>query len=46
MYNILVKNPEGKNTGISKFFLNDKEIAEKRVILSDDGKIYNIEIVM
>jgi len=46
MYNILVKNPDGKNIGVKTFLLNDVEIAEKRVLLQDDGKIYNIEILM
>ena len=46
MYNIVVKNPENKNTGVKKFFVNDNEIEEKRILLIDDGKIYNIEIIM
>lgn len=46
MYNIIVKNPEGKNTGVKKFLLNDREILEKKVLLQDDGRIYNIEIIM
>ena len=46
MYNIIVKNPEAKNIGVSKFFLNDEEINEKKVLLQDNGKIYNIEIIM
>ena len=46
MYNIIVKNPEGKNTGVKKFLLNDREISEKKVLLQEDGKIYNIEIIM
>ena len=46
MYNIIVKNPEGKNTGVKKFLLNDREISEKKVLLQDDGRIYNIEIIM
>lgn len=46
MYNIFVRNPDGKNTGVKKFLLNDNEIAEKRILLQDDCKIYNIEIIM
>ena len=46
MYHIVVKNPEGKNTGVKKFLLNDEEIAEKKVLLQDDCKIYHIEIIM
>ena len=44
VYNIKVKNIAGKNTGISKIFLNEKEI--KEINLIDDGNIYNIEILM
>ena len=46
MYNIKVKNKSGKCTGISQFFVNDLEVKDKKVFLQDDGKIYNIEIVM
>lgn len=45
-YNILVKNPNGKCTGVSKFFVNGLEVKEKKVLLQDDCKIYNIEIIM
>lgn len=46
LYNIKVKNIYGKNTGVNKFLLNDKELDNKEVPLLDDGKIYNIEIFM
>ena len=46
MYNIKVKNKNAKNTGVEKFLLNGEEIKEKKVLLQDDGKIYNIEIIM
>ena len=46
MYNIKVKNPNGKMTGVSKFFVNEREIKDKRIFLQDDGRIYNIEVVM
>ena len=46
MYNIKVKNKNGKNTGVEKFLLNGEEITEKRILLVDDGKIYNIEIIL
>ncbi|MBR2289815.1 MAG: hypothetical protein IJ867_04270 [Clostridia bacterium] len=46
MYNITVKNPDGKNAGVKKFLVNDLEIPEKKILLQDDGKIYNIEIIM
>lgn len=46
MYNITVKNPDNKNTGVKTFLLNDTEIPEKKILLQDDGKIYSIEIIM
>ena len=46
MYNIIIKNPNGKNTGVERFLLNDIEIPEKKILLQDDCKIYNIEIIM
>lgn len=46
MYNIKVKNKNGKCTGVEKFLLNEVEVPDKQVFLQDDGKIYNIEIIM
>ena len=46
VYNIKVKNENGKNTGIEKFIVNGKEIEEKQIALNGDGKIYEIEIKM
>lgn len=46
MYHIIVKNPDGKNTGVKRFLLNDTEIIEKRIFLQDDCKICHIEIIM
>ena len=46
MYNIKVKNPNGKSTGISKFLVNGKEQEEKQIKLVDDGNVYDIEIYM
>lgn len=46
MYNIKVKNKNCKNTGVTKFIVNDVENFDKKVLLKDDGKIYNIEIIM
>ncbi len=45
-YNIKVKNPDKKNIGVSKFLVNGEEIKDKKILLVDDGKIYNIEIIM
>ncbi len=44
IYNIKVKNPNGKNTGIEKIFINGRE--EKEINLTDDEQIYEIEILM
>ncbi len=46
IYNIKVKNPNARNTGVSKFILNNNEIIEKNILLQNDGKINNIEIIM
>jgi len=46
IYNVKVKNENGKNTGVSKFYLNGKNIEEKQVYLNGDGGIYEIEIEM
>jgi len=46
VYNIKVKNLEGKNTGISKFIFNGKEIEEKQINLEDNGMTNEIEIIM
>ena len=46
IYNISVKNSNGKNTGVEKFILNGNEIKDKKIPLCDDGRIYNIQIFM
>ena len=46
IYNIKIKNPNEKNTGVSNFIVNGKEIEEKQIKLQNDGKVYNIEIYM
>lgn len=46
IYNIKVKNPNAKNTGIQTFILNGQEIPEKQIKLIDNGKINEIEITM
>lgn len=45
IYNIKVKNPDRKNTGVSKVFIDGIE-SENNITLEDSGKILNIEIVM
>ena len=46
LYNIKVKNPNKKNTGVEKFFVNGKKIEDKKIKLQDDGRVYDIEIEM
>ena len=46
IYNIKVKNYNNKNKGVDRFLVNGEEIKEKRVMLQDNGKIYEIEIFL
>ena len=46
IYNIKVKNNNGKNVGVDKFIFNGKEFENKEVKLLDDGNINEIEIIM
>ena len=46
IYHITVKNPNGKNTGVTSFIVNGKEVEEKQIRLQEDGRIYNIEVVL
>ena len=46
IYNIKIKNENGKNTGVEKFYLNGKEVEEKEIILNGEGGIYEVEIKM
>lgn len=46
IYNIKIKNPNGKSTGVEKMLLNGEEVKDKKVKLKDDGKVYDIEINM
>lgn len=46
IYNIKVKNENGKNTGVEKFIVNGKEIPEKEIRISEDEGIYEIEVEM
>ena len=44
-YNIRVENPNGKNTGVTKVFLNGNEV-ENNIKLDADGNIYNVKVIM
>jgi len=46
LYKIKVKNPNHKETGVEEFKLNGEIIEEKQIKLKDDGKVYDIEIIM
>lgn len=46
IYNIKVRNYNSKNKGVERFLLNGEEVKEKKVMLKDNGKIYQIEIFM
>ena len=45
IYHIKIKNPEGKNTGVSKVILNEKEV-ENSIKLDGSRNIYQIEVIM
>ena len=46
IYNIKIKNPNSKNTGVEKFIYNGQEIPQKQIKLQDDGKINEIEVII
>ena len=46
IYNIKVKNPNQKMNTVDKFIVNGTEINEKQLKLENDGKIYEIEVIM
>lgn len=46
VYNIKIKNPNGKNCGIESFIVNGENIEDKKVKLIDNGKINEIEVIM
>lgn len=46
IYDITIKNPEGKSTGITKVLLNGKEVEEKAVQLQKNMGEQNIEVIM
>lgn len=46
IYNIQVKNPNGKNTGVETMILNGQIVEEKKIYLQDDGKVHYLEVIM
>ena len=45
IYNIKVRNPKGKNHGVSKVVFDGNEV-ENKIVLDVSGKVYNIEVEM
>ena len=45
-YNIGVKNPNGKNTGVEKVTVNGVELGETKEIKLEDSGTFNVEILM
>ena len=45
IYNIKVRNPKGKNHGVSKVVFDGNEV-ENKIVLDGSGKVYNIEVEM
>ena len=46
IYEIIVKNNNEQTNHVKKFILNGSEVFEKKIPLSDDGKIYHIQIFL
>lgn len=45
VYNIKVKNPDGKNIGVTKVIVNGVEV-ENLIKLDGSGKVYNVEVML
>ena len=45
IYNIIVKNPERKNSGVTKIIVNGKEV-ENRIKLEKNGGVFNVKVWM
>lgn len=46
IYNIKVKNPNGKSNGVIRFIVNEKEVEDKKIKLDNKLGIYNIVVMM
>ena len=46
IYNIKVKNPEGKNTGVREMFLNGNKQENLKIKLVDDGNVNEVDVIM
>ena len=45
-YNIAIKNPSGKNTGVEKIFVNGNELENSKEIKLENNGIFNVEVLM
>ena len=45
-YNIVVKNPNGKNTGVEKVIVNGVELGETKEIKLEDNGVFNVKVLM
>ena len=46
IYNINVKNPNGKNTGVERVIVNGIELGEQKEIRLEENGIFNVEVLM
>ena len=46
IYNIKVKNPDGKNIGVKEMFLNGNKQEDLQIKLVDDGNVNEVETIM
>ncbi len=46
IYHVVVKNPNGQNTGIRKFVVDGQEVEEKQLQLTKNGGVHHIEVEM
>lgn len=46
VYNIKIRNPNGKNNGVEEVKLNGEIMEEKSVKLVDNGKVNEVEVIM
>ena len=45
IYHINVKNPDGKNSGVTKVLLNENEV-ENKIKLDGSRRIYHVEVIL
>lgn len=43
---LLLKNPNGKNTGVEKVTVNGVELGETKEIKLEDNGTFNVEVLM